>query len=74
MQYIPKVSVVMSAYNETAFQLKQSIESILNQSFKSFEFIIVNDNPSNDELKSILCKYKAEDDRIIIIDHKGELE
>jgi len=37
-----KVSVIMAVYNTKEY-LKQSVESILNQSFKDFEFIIVDD-------------------------------
>lgn len=73
MQYTPKVSVVMSAYNETTSQLKESIDSILNQTFEDFEFIIVNDNPSSNKLKNILQQYKSKDDRIIIIENEKNI-
>jgi glycosyltransferase involved in cell wall biosynthesis len=36
------ISVVMAVYNTKKY-LKESIESILNQTFKDFEFIIVDD-------------------------------
>jgi glycosyltransferase involved in cell wall biosynthesis len=39
---MPLVSVIMTVYNGQDY-LKDSISSILNQSFKDFEFIIVND-------------------------------
>ena len=35
-----KVSVLMSTYKETESYLRQAIESILDQTFKDFEFII----------------------------------
>ena len=38
----PKVSVLMSVYNDE-FYLAESIESILNQTYKNFEFIIIDD-------------------------------
>ncbi|MGH2105107.1 glycosyltransferase family 2 protein [Aerococcus urinaeequi] len=38
------VSVIMSVYNTKIDYLSDSIESILNQTFKDFEFIIINDN------------------------------
>ncbi|MDF1682658.1 MAG: glycosyltransferase [Patescibacteria group bacterium] len=38
----PKISVIMPVYN-TKDYLVEALESILNQSFKDFEFIIVDD-------------------------------
>ena len=40
-----KVSIIMSVYNEDKEQLKSSIESILNQTYKNIEFIICNKKP-----------------------------
>lgn len=40
-----KISVLMSVFNETREEIIESITSVLNQSFRRFEFIIVNDNP-----------------------------
>lgn len=37
-----KVSVLMCAFNAEKY-IKDSIESVLNQTYKNFEFIIVND-------------------------------
>jgi len=34
-----KVSIVLSAYNSEKF-LKQALESVLNQSYKEYEFIL----------------------------------
>lgn len=59
----------MSTYNESASDLKESIESIIKQTYTDFEFIIVNDNPSNKELKHILNKYQKQDKRIILIEN-----
>jgi glycosyltransferase involved in cell wall biosynthesis len=55
MKNTPICSVVMAVYNgeET---LNEAIDSILNQTFKEFEFIIVND-ASNDETESIIKSY-----------------
>lgn len=61
------ISVIMSAYNEKESDLKESIESILNQTYSEIELIIVNDNPSNLELKRILESYCEKDSRIRII-------
>ncbi|MFO0478817.1 MAG: glycosyltransferase family 2 protein [Bacteroidota bacterium] len=61
----PMVSVVMSVYNGDAY-LKEAINSILNQTFTNFEFIIINDG-SNDTSLSIIKSYS--DKRIVLIDN-----
>lgn len=68
-----KISVLMSAYNESEKELNESITSILNQTFKDFEFIIVNDNPQNKELKIVLKKWVNIDKRIKIIENKRNI-
>jgi len=60
---IPKVSVIMSVYNGERF-LHEAVESILNQPFKNFEFIIINDG-STDGSREIIESYN--DDRIVLI-------
>lgn len=60
----PKISVIMSEYNTPPDYLKASIESILNQTFKDIEIIIVDDCGKND-LDSITEEYK--DKRIKVI-------
>ena len=57
-----KISVIMSAYNASQ-TLNKSIESILNQTYTNFEFLIVDDN-SNDETFNIIENYKSKDSRI----------
>jgi len=59
----PVVSIVMSVYNGEQY-LAIAIESILNQTFKEFEFIIINDGSTDNSL-SIMQKYAQSDDRII---------
>jgi glycosyltransferase involved in cell wall biosynthesis len=58
----PAVSVIMSAYNEESY-LAKAIDSILNQTFEDFEFIIINDG-STDGSGSIIQKYERQDSRI----------
>ena len=48
----PKISVVMTVYNEEKF-LDESMQSILNQTFKDFEFIILNNNSEDKSLNII---------------------
>ena len=45
---MPKVSVLMPVYNTKEEFLRESVESILNQTFQEFELIIVDDGSSND--------------------------
>jgi glycosyltransferase involved in cell wall biosynthesis len=61
----PQVSVVMSVYNGEK-HLRESIDSILNQSHKDFEFIIINDGSSDGSLE-ILLEYQTNDPRITVI-------
>ena len=58
----PLISVVMSTYNRANY-IAEAIDSVLMQTFKDFEFIIINDG-STDETSNILKKYK--DERIIV--------
>lgn len=58
------VSVIMSTYKEEEIFLRQAIESILNQTYKDFEYIIILDNPDNDLHKRIIQEYTNDDKRI----------
>lgn len=62
---IPKASVIMPIYNGESL-LKESIESILCQSFADFEFIIIDDG-SRDNTYDILNGYARKDNRIILM-------
>lgn len=64
-----KLSVVMAVYNGETY-LREAIDSILNQTFTNFEFIIINDG-STDGTQQILESYK--DPRIIPVhqEHLG---
>jgi glycosyltransferase involved in cell wall biosynthesis len=64
------ISILMSLYNEQKHWIIDSIDSILNQTFKQFEFIIINDNPENEELRILLNEYSKNDKRIILIKNK----
>ena len=64
-----KISVIMPVFN-VANYLDKAIMSVLNQDFKDFEFILVNDGSTDDSLK-ILRNYEKKDNRIVIIDQKN---
>jgi glycosyltransferase involved in cell wall biosynthesis len=59
----PKVTVVIAVYNGSSYVL-QAIRSILNQSYKQFEIIIVNDN-STDNTKKIIKNIKSSKIKLI---------
>lgn len=59
------ISVIMLTYNRENM-VGRAIESILNQSYRDFEFIIV-DNGSDDRSGEIADTYAAKDDRIKVI-------
>lgn len=62
-----KISVIMGVYREKNEYIKLAIDSILNQSFTNFEFIIVLDDPNNIEGLKLLNEYKEKDSRIKVI-------
>jgi len=66
----PKISVVMPVYNAAPY-LAESIGSILNQTFRDFEFIIVNDG-SSDDTAFILAKYEKSDARISVYHQENQ--
>jgi glycosyltransferase involved in cell wall biosynthesis len=58
----PIISVVMSVYNGQAF-LAEAVESILGQTFRDFEFIVIDDG-STDRTEKILATYASRDGRL----------
>jgi len=69
--YPNKISVIMSVYNAEAY-LRDAIESILNQTFRDFEFIII-DNCSIDGSGKIIEDYSKKDKRIAVIKNEKNL-
>lgn len=67
----PALSVVMSVYNGETY-LHQAIESVLNQDFKAFEMIIIDD-ASTDQTASILEGYSQKDPRVHIVRNSKNL-
>lgn len=65
------ISVVMATYNSSKF-VAETIESVLNQTYRRFEFIIVDDG-STDNTLEIIQHYLEKDDRIKLIagEHRG---
>lgn len=63
------VSILMTVYNSAGRCLSESILGVLNQSYRKFEFIIVNDG-SNDSTESIIGDFAKRDNRIVFINRK----
>lgn len=68
-----EISVVMSVYNTRPDYLSEAIESILQQSYDDFEFIIIDDGTTDKKTLETLEKYKEKDSRINIIVNKTNI-
>lgn len=67
----PRISVVMPVYNTERY-LRQATESILNQTFRDFEFIIIDDC-STDSSPEIIQEYAGKDRRIRVLHNSRNL-
>lgn len=65
----PMVSIIVPIYNVEKY-LKRCIDSILNQTYKNLEIILVDDG-SPDKCPEICDEYAKKDDRIIVIHNKN---
>ena len=65
----PIISIIMPNYNGEKY-IQQTIDSILNQTFQDFEFIIIDDC-STDNSVEIINSYQ--DDRIILLENEQNL-
>jgi len=64
-----KISIIVPVYNSETY-LKAYLESIINQTLKEIEIIILNDG-STDKSESIIKKYQQKDKRIKYYYHKN---
>ena len=60
-----KVSIIIPVYNAEKF-ISKTIESVLSQSYKNWEMLIMNDK-STDNSYEVILKYSKLDDRIKLI-------
>ncbi|MDO4913352.1 MAG: rhamnan synthesis F family protein [Bifidobacteriaceae bacterium] len=65
-QTIPKFSVIIPAYNVSAY-IADTLQSVVNQTYRNIEIIVVND-ASTDNTLEIIQSITKTDDRVIIID------
>jgi glycosyltransferase involved in cell wall biosynthesis len=68
---LPLISIIMPVFNSEKY-IKQAIESILDQSYKKFEFIIIDD-ASSDSTFEILNAYSKTDKRIHLFRNRKNL-
>lgn len=66
---MPRVSVLTPIYRTDASHLRECIESILNQTFTDFEFLILNDSPDATYLRDIVKSYGDKRIKYIENDH-----
>lgn len=67
-----KLTCLMTTFNETADVLRQSIDSILSQTYTDFKFLVVVDNPENSQAIYTLEEYSKSDRRLqYIINEKN---
>ena len=71
MKNDPLISVIMPAYNVQAY-IRIAIESILNQSYKHFEFIMIDD-ASTDKTPAIIQAFRKKDKRIVSVRNKKNI-
>lgn len=65
----PEISVLMSCYNGSRW-LAEAIDSVFAQTFKNFEFILVDDG-SKDNTLEIIRAYAARDARVVAVSKKN---
>ncbi len=64
-----KISIIIPVYNTEKY-IERCLESIINQTYKEIEIIIVNDGSTDDSLK-IINQYIKKDSRIIVINQEN---
>jgi len=67
----PKVSIIMSVYNGED-HVRFAINSILNQTYANFEFIIIDDG-STDNTVNIIEEYRENDSRIKLVKNNDNI-
>ena len=65
-----RISIIVPVYNTESF-LRQSLDSLINQTYRNLEIICINDGSSDNSLQ-IIREYAEKDPRIVIIDKKNE--
>jgi glycosyltransferase involved in cell wall biosynthesis len=61
---VKRVTVLMAVYNPPLGMLDEAIDSILGQTYREFEFLILDDGSTQEEVRTHLQRRAAEDSRI----------
>lgn len=64
--YMVKISVIVPIYNISSY-IVQCVESIVNQTYKNLEIILVNDGSTDDSLEKVR-EWEKKDNRIVVVD------
>ena len=62
---MPKISVIMTVYNTEEKYLREAVESVLNQTFGDFEFIIIDDGSTNNAVE-VVKSYRDERIKLVL--------
>ena len=69
MQKQPKISIIIPVYNTSKY-LKKCLNSVINQTYKNYNVIIVNDGSTDNSL-DIIKEYIKKSSNIILINQKN---
>ena len=67
------VSVIMSVYNEKKEICSAAVESVLGQTLKDIELVIVIDNPENTDLAELVERFSEKDPRVVILRNENNI-
>ncbi len=65
-----KLSVIIPVYNVENY-LKRCLDSVINQTYKDLEIIVVNDGSTDSSLEIMFREYAEEDKRIKIVNKEN---
>lgn len=65
-----KVSIIITVYNSESY-LRRCLNSLINQTYKNIDVIVINDG-STDQSEKIINEYVKKDNRVRIINQKNQ--
>ena len=74
MRYLKElVSVLMSTYKEPVVWVEKAVNSILNQTYKNIEFVVIIDDPTNYEVIAFIESVCQKDNRVKLIKNEKNI-